>query len=79
MDTAHARIRSILERKKGRVYTRPFGTFPTLEVSALNYFGVVGAGVAGFAAPVPVEGFGAAGLAAPGALGAGAATPDCTL
>ena len=77
MDTTTAHTGAIAKKKKGRVFTRPFGTFPTLEVSALTYFGVVGA--AGFAAPVPVDGLVIAGFATPDALGAGAATPDCTL
>src|SRR5579864_2503692 len=81
MDTTQSRDSTGFERKKGRVFTRPFGTFQTHEVSAFSYFGVSVFGVAGLGAPVPVGDFGAAGLAvAPAPLGAGgAATPDCTL
>jgi len=34
MDTAAAAASRRLQNKKGRVFTRPAGTFPTLKVSA---------------------------------------------
>src|SRR5579862_4163763 len=76
MDTAKATAGPAAQNKKGRVFTRPAGTFRTREVSALRYcFGVsLDFGAAGFG--VVLVGFGAAGFAA-GAAGAG--TPDCTL
>lgn len=76
-------------KKKGRVCTRPAGTFSqpwvsqlgvataTLATTALatNYFGVV---PWGFGAVVAGLAAGAAGLVAAG-LGVGAGTPDCAL
>lgn len=78
MDTTKAGSGAVLETKKGRVFTRPFGTFRTLEVSDLSYFGASGFGAAGFAAPAPLDGLGVTGFAA-GVEEAGAATPDFTL
>ncbi len=77
------------EKKKGRVCTRPAGTFSQPRVSrqvvetkivatatlATNYFGVV---LWGFGAVVAGLAEGAAGLVAAG-FGVGAGTPDCAL
>jgi hypothetical protein len=72
MDTTKAGAGADYAKKKGRVFTRPAGTFQTLGVSGIYCFGAAGA--AGLAAPA---GLLAGGFAAP--VEAGAGTPDCVL
>lgn len=79
MDTVVLYLGAVSGNKNGRVFTRPFGTFPRPKVSDRPYFGVSVLGAAGFVAPVPVEGLGVEGLVAPDAGAAGGATPDWTL
>jgi hypothetical protein len=74
MDTTGEWAGSHREKKKGRVFTRPAGTFLTLEVSGSYCFGAAGA--AGLVVPAPA-GLAPAGFAAPDE--AGAATPDWVL
>gem|GEM_PF-6094492 len=67
--------KSVERKKKGRVCTRPLGTFTTLAVSRGSYCGVVGFGVAGLGA----TGFGVVGFGAVAPAPVGAGTPDCVL
>src|SRR5262249_47477532 len=83
MDTARTEDAAASRKNKGRVVTRPLGTFRTLKVShRLSYLGA-GVVVAGFVGVVAGFGVVAAGLVVPGfgpvPVVAGAGTPDCRL
>src|SRR5438105_13728333 len=77
MDTTRLAAGAVGRNKKGRAFTRPFGTFRAPGVSrSACYFGGSAFGVAGLGAAVPV-GFEGTGFVAAPAAGAG--TPDCVL
>src|SRR5436305_8762261 len=80
MDTTKLVSSAYFQRKKGRVFTRPAGTFRHARCRIRSYFGgSLDFGALDFGA-VPVGALGVVGLGAVApAGGVGAATPDCTL